>query len=114
MKNYFNGFATECVTIPCESTVKQGDPISLDNNSVAYTSYDGTEFMGVCDQVRDGYASVVLRGYAEFTYEGQQPAIGFANLICAADGKVKVDNDFGRSVMVVSIDADSQKIGIIL
>ena len=70
--------------------------------------------MGVCDGVRDGYASVILRGYAEFTYEGQQPVIGFVKLMCTADGGVKVDNEFGRNVMVVAIDTANKKIGVIL
>ena len=114
MKNYFNGFASECITIPCKSTVKKGDPISLDNSSNAFTGYDGTEFMGVCHQVRDNYASVALKGYAELKYEGEAPIIGFNKLVCGAGGTVKVDNNVGRSVMVVAVDTAEKLVGVIL
>lgn len=114
MKNYFEGFATNCITVPCEEDVKAGDPVSLDNTSTAYVSYDGTEFMGLCTQVRGGYATVILTGYAQFGYEGQQPAVGFVKLVCGSEGKVKVDDAIGRSVMVVSVDTQEKKVGIIL
>ena len=114
MKNYFNGFAPECITVPCKSTLKQGDPVSLNNSGTAYTGYDGTEFMGVCVGVRDGYASVALKGYAELKYEGESPIIGFDKLVCGADGTVKIDNNVGRSIMVVSVDTVEKLMGVIL
>ena len=114
MKNYFEGFATECITVPCESDVKAGDPVSLDNSSTAYVCYEGTEFMGLCTYVRDGYATVTLKGYAQFNYEGQEPATGFIKIVCGSEGTVKVDEVVGRSVMVVAVDTQEKKVGIIL
>lgn len=114
MKNYFEGFATNCITVPCESDVKEGSPVSLDNTSTAYVCYDGTEFMGVCTQVRDGYATVVITGYAQFSYEGQQPSVGFIKLVCGSEGTVKVDEVIGRTVMVVAVDEQEKKVGVIL
>lgn len=114
MNNYFNGFATECITLPCNSAVKKGDPISLNDSSTAYTGYDGTEFMGVCLQVRDGYASVALKGYAELKYEGEDPIIGFDKFVCGAKGTVKIDNNVGRSIMVVAVDTVEKIMGVIL
>ena len=114
MKNLFNGFASESVTVPCEPTVKKGDPISLDNSSCAFTGYEGTEFMGVCLEVRDGYATVALKGYAELEYQGSRPAIGFNGLVCASDGTVTVDNENGRKLMIVAVDSAEKIIGIIL
>ena len=114
MKNYFEGFATNCITVPCEADVAVGDPVSLDNSSIAFTSYDGTEFMGVCSYVRDGYATVILTGYAQLKYKGEQPPVGFTKLICASNAAVKVDEAIGRSVMVVAVDTNEKKIGVIL
>ena len=114
MNNYFEGFATNCITVPCEDDVEVGVPVSLDNSSMAFKSYDGTEFMGLCTYVRNGYATVVLTGYAQFSYEGQQPPVGFVKLVCGSKDTVKIDEEIGRSVMVVSVDPIEKKVGIIL
>lgn len=114
MKNYFNGFAVQSVTVPCDPTVKEGVPVGFDTTSMAYAADEGTDFIGICLQVRDGYATVALKGYAELKYVGTQPFVGYNKFVCASDGAVMVDNEYGINVLVVAIDTAEKIVGIVL
>ena len=63
---------------------------------------DGDAFCGVIESIRGGSAGVQLHGFAEVTYTGAAPAIGYANLQADGHGGVKAAGS--RSYLVVSVN----------
>ncbi len=106
----FNGFYDNTVTFEADSTVEKGTLLKLiDDNTVAACE-DGDKAMGVCVNVREGYAAVKLYGYAEIPVEGAVN-VGYQNLSAASDKALKADTN-GREYLVVSAGTDT--IGVIL
>ena len=63
---------------------------------------DGDAFCGVIESVRGQMAGVQLHGFAEVTYTGSAPAVGYANLQANGQGGVKAAGS--RSYLVVSVN----------
>lgn len=105
-----NGFYDNTVTFEADSTVVKGSLLKLiDDNTVAACE-NGDKVVGVCVNVRDGYAAVKLCGYAEIPVEGVVN-VGYQRL-CAADDKAFMADENGREYLVVSAGTDT--VGVIL
>lgn len=63
---------------------------------------DGDRFCGVIETVRGNLAGVQLHGFAEVSYTGAAPAIGYANLQANGQGGVKAAGS--QSYLVVSVN----------
>ena len=63
---------------------------------------DGDSFCGVIETVRKGVAGVQLHGFAELSYTGEAPALGFTGLQANGQGGVKAAGT--RTYLVVSVD----------
>lgn len=69
---------------------------------------DGEQFIGVMEGVRKGICGVQIHGFAEISYTGTAPAVGYVNLAADGNGGVKVSSG-GRSHLVVSVDENAMK-----
>ncbi len=106
----FNGFCENTVTFEADSTVQKGALLKLiDDNTVAVCT-EGDKVVGVCVNVRDGYAAVKLYGYVEIPVEGSVN-VGYQTLSAASANAFKADAN-GREYLVVSAGTDT--IGLIL
>ncbi len=106
----FNGFCDNTVTFEADATVVKGSLVKLiDDNTVAACE-SGDKVVGVCVNVREGYAAVQIKGYAEIPVEGAVN-VGYQTLSAADTVAFKAD-DAGREYLVVSADTDT--IGVIL
>ncbi len=106
----FNGFCDNTVTFEADATVKKGSLLKLIDDNTVSECVAGDKVVGVCVNVREGYAAVKLYGYAELPIEGVVN-VGYQTL-SAANGKALKADAKGREYLVVSADTDS--IGIIL
>lgn len=78
-----------------------------DNGKVAPCA-DGEAFIGVMEFVRKGVAGVRLHGFAEVSYTGTAPALGYVNLVADGAGGVKTGTG-GKTCLVVSVDKNNMK-----
>ncbi len=111
MKVSFNGFGENTVTFEIQGTINNGAPVMVTSNGKV--SAANGAFCGVCINQRNGYAAVLLRGYAKVPYSGTAPTVGYAKLT-STSGKIAVDNSNGRSVLVIDVDTTGKTAGIIL
>lgn len=106
----FNGFCENAVTFEADATVEKGSLVKLiDDNTVAACE-SGDKVVGVCVNVREGYAAVQIKGYAEIPVEGTVN-VGYQSISAASDTCVKADTE-GRECLVVSAGTDT--VGVIL
>ena len=85
----------------CE-TGKPGQVCKVSANGQVAPCADGDSFCGVIEVVRKGVAGVQLHGFAELSYTGAAPALGYTGL--QADGKGGVKAAGSRTYLVVSVD----------
>lgn len=106
----FNGYNEGVVTFEADSTVKAGQPVMVSANGKVEAA-DG-DFCGICIDVRNGFASVQLDGYAEVDTSGTV-SVGYQQL-AANSGKLSVSANSGRKILVLDVDSTNNKAGIIL
>lgn len=106
----FNGFYENTVTFEADSTVQKGCLVKLTDDNTVGVCENGDKVVGVCVNVREGYAAVKLAGYAELPVEGAVN-VGFVKLSAASGTALKEDTN-GRECLVVSSGTDT--IGVIL
>lgn len=106
----FNGFCDNTVTFEADSTVVKGVLLKLIDDNTVSVCEDGDKVVGVCVNVREGYAAVKLYGYVELPSEGAIN-VGYQTLSAADGTSVKPDAN-GREYLVVSAGTDT--IGVIL
>lgn len=106
----FNGFCDSTVTFEADATVEKGTLVKLiDDNTVAACE-EGDKVVGICVNVREGYAAVKLYGYAEIPVEGAV-SVGYQTLSAANSTCIQFDAE-GREYLVVSAGTDT--VGVIL
>ena len=106
----FNGFCDNTVTFEADSSVNKGTLLKLIDDNTVSACEDGDKVVGVCVNVRDGYAAVKLYGYVEIPVEGSVN-VGYQKLSAASATALKADSN-GREYLVVSAGTDT--IGVIL
>lgn len=87
-----------------------GDVCKVVGNGKVGPCADGDKFIGVMEGIRKGAAAVQMKGFAEVSYSGTDPALGYVNL--AADGNGGVKTGSGREYLVVCVN-ESAKTAII-
>lgn len=108
--NFYNDFDSNYMVFEAESTVKVGTLVKFIGNEVVAPCGPGDKICGVCINVRNGYASVRLRGYADIEYCGSID-VGCQTLAALTDTSVIADEN-GREYLVVSKNGNT--IGVIL
>ena len=113
MNAYLNGFDRKEVTFNAGVGASEGKTVKLLSKSTIGAAAAGADFLGVCVLIRNGLASVVLRGYVTVSYTGTAPVLGYNKLTADGAGGVKVNED-GRHILVADIDSVNGTCGIVL
>lgn len=108
-----NGFNRKEVTFKASSTVSQGYTVALLSASTVSKAATDKNFTGVCSDLRDKYASVVLSGYVTVAYSGTAPSLGYNKLTADGTGGVQL-SDNGRFILVADVDTENLTCGIVL
>ena len=83
-----------------------GQVCKVSENGRVAPCADGERFCGVLESVRTGHAGVQLHGFAEVSYTGAAPAVGYTGLQADGHGGVKAAGTV--SYLVVSVDTGSK------
>lgn len=111
----FLGYEESIATFEADSAVKTGNLVKISGNGRVSACASKDEFCGVAVDVRNGYASVQLKGYVEVPYTGSAvPSLGYSTLSAGSATQVTSVTSGGRSLLVVNKDETNTKVGIIL
>ena len=101
----FNGIGEKLVTFVSDGAEK-GQVVKVSAEGTVAPCADGEAFDGVAMLADDGYAGVLLRGFADVTYGegGGAPAVGHNKLSADGNGGVKVDDGKGKDYLTVAVD----------
>ncbi len=113
MNRYFSGFNTKEITLHAGSSVVEGAAVTLSDDCTVEIPAEGELFCGVCSQVRNSLASVVMTGHTTVGFSGAAPAIGYRKLASDGNGAVKLDEN-GREMLVVDVNEADGTIDIII
>lgn len=105
MKVSFEEIGHLSATFDCENG-KVGQVCKVTANGKVSPCADGDSFCGILETVRKGTAGVQLHGFAEVSYTGTPPTVGFSNLQANGTGGVKVAGT--RAYLVVSVDTTNK------
>ena len=82
----FKGFGENAATFVADATLYQpGVAVKITDDGKASKCNANDKFCGICLGVRDGYATVQLKGYAEFK-ASSKIAVGYQKLAATAAG----------------------------
>ena len=110
----FNGIGCIAATFKTSGKVSPGNIVKVTENGTVAACADGDEFAGVAETVsEDGYARVLLGGYAEVSYNSTAPAFGKNYFAAAAADKVEAA-EAGREAIVVYLDTDGKTVGLFM
>lgn len=109
----FNGIGEKPVTF-AGSEVKKGQVVKVVSEGTVAPCAAGDGFDGVAVLADDGFAGVVLRGFADVNYSGNAPAAGHNKLSADGNGGVKVDETGGKDYLTVAVDAANKAATILL
>lgn len=105
-----NEFDKEVITFETDGNIEANSPVMVTDNGKVSNAI-GT-FCGICKCTRNGYAAVQLKGYVIVPYINA-PKVGYSKLT-AVNGKVTVDNTYGREYLVINVDASTKTVGFML
>ncbi|MBR6431009.1 MAG: hypothetical protein IKS27_07320 [Oscillospiraceae bacterium] len=116
MKVSFEGIGDVMVTFETRDNVIPYSPVKICGNGTVGPCVDGDEFDGIAiDVTEDGYASVLMHGYAEFEYTGTAPTFGKCSLVASGRLTTKVDaNGTADKRTVVMVDPGSKTVGFFI
>lgn len=113
MSSVFKGFETKEITLE-SADLNPGEVAMFTDSLVVYNPEKNQVFCGVCNAVREGYASVVINGYAKTTFTGSAPHLGYQKLSSNGEGGVMVDEENGREYLIVGINGTESTVEFIV
>ena len=106
----FNGFDSKCLTFICNSTVNRpGQLVKISASRVVDKCGSDDIPVGITIDVRNGYASVLIRGYFEVAHNGTVTP-GYTKISACNDSMIKRDQQYGKEMLVVGAEANVAKI----
>ena len=116
MKVSFEGIGDVMVTFEAGENVIPYSPVKICGNGTVGPCVDGDVFDGIAmDVTEDGYASVLMHGYAVLGYTGATPAFGKCSLVASGRLTTKVDaNGTADKRTVVMVDPGSKTVGFFI
>lgn len=106
----FQGFGEGIATFEASGEISPGVPVRMENNGVVTACGNGEVPCGISVQTRDGFVSVLLKGYTRVKC-GSSVVVGWQNIVTDVGGKIK-KGDTGLLVLVVDVEDGS--CGVIL
>ena len=98
----FNGIGEKLVTFVCDNA-KKGEVVKVSGEGSVAPCDAGDPFDGVAMLADDGFAGVLLRGFADVPYSGSDPAVGHNSFSADGFGGVKAGGE-GRDFLTVAVD----------
>lgn len=112
MKTSYAGFKENVITVEADSSLtKAGSLVKINADGKAAACAAGEAFCGVCLNLRNGFAAVMLEGHVTMPLDGECEA-GYQKLSAADGQSVKSDSKAGREYLVLASAAG--EIGFIL
>ena len=99
----FNGIGEKLVTFASKQA-KKGQVVKVCGEGAVAPCDDGDAFDGVAMLADDGFAGVLLRGFADVAYSDEAPTVGHNKLVADDKGGVKVDQSKGKDYLTVAVD----------
>lgn len=109
MKVSFEGLGELVASFYKGSGAEKGKLVKVSANSTVAAAADGEVFAGMCIHSDDGFADVMLSGCVTCAYTGTAPTVGYAKLVSAGNGAVKVAAS-GREYLVLNVDASASTV----
>lgn len=113
MKVFFNGFESKEATFKTLAAVNVGRAVALMNTGEVHYPQD-ENFTGIVASYKDGYASVVMRGYAVASFKNTVPTVGICKLKPSSTGYMELDETNGKPYTVVGVDTVNKTIEFII
>ncbi len=115
MKVSFHGIGENVVTFYNSKTngAAAAVPVKMSGSGEVSKCLDGERFFGVSIDGDTEFVAVQTGGYAELSYTGTAPAIGFVKLAANGAGGVKAA-ETGGEFLVIKLDTSSKLVGIML
>lgn len=110
MEHDYSGFHAEYATFECALEVSEGQLVCMHDSGKIAPSVGGNYPIGIARQVRDGYATVQVRGYVKAKHDGTL-GLGYKHIVTVDPTKVKRDNVNG--IMVQVLDCTEDEVGIL-
>lgn len=111
----FKGFNVNNATFECDDDISKGAVVKMSGNGKVCPAENNDSFIGVnvCSRYYD--TTVQLAGYAECTYSGTAPTVGYAKLCADANGGVKVTTgETGILYRILTVNTTAKTVGFIL
>lgn len=99
----FNGFNEQVTTFMADNTVTEGCMVKMKSSGTVTKCAADDAFLGVCLNVRDGYAAVQVEGYVETASTGEI-SVGDSALAAAASGVKAAQSGSAYRVIFVGDD----------
>lgn len=107
----FNGYGENMVTFEAAGNFNEaGVPVKITADGTVDKCSANDVFCGICQGVRDGYATVQLAGYVKVKTTAKL-ALGYTKIVAGANGTVAAGTA-GRELLVV--ESTATEAGIIL
>jgi hypothetical protein len=107
MKVAFEEIGRVAATFAAEG-VKAGTVCKMTGDGTVAPCADGENFVGLVENVRKDFCGVRLHGFAQVSYTGAAPGVGYVNLAANGGGGVKVSSG-GRAHLVVCVDENAMQ-----
>lgn len=104
----FNGFDSQEITVKTSSAVLTKRAVAFQSTGDVYYANAGEEFSGIVTSVRNGIASIVMRGHAVASYRDTAPTVGICKLSVGPMGQLQVDEENGKPYTVFSVDTSNK------
>lgn len=109
----FYGTQETVLSFEAGTSVTTGAPVVISDNNQVADAAAGAQMAGIALHVRNDIAAVQVRGYAEISFSGTAPGLGWVNLAADGSGGVKA-LAAGRSCLVVNVDTAAKTVGLYL
>lgn len=106
----FKGYGENVATFLVSGTLEEGQFVKMSSDFTVTAATSGSEVMGYCVGVRDGYAAVQLSGYVEAKSTGTVNR-GMTGLSVSAADTVQASDSSVKRLVIKSGD---NKVGFIL
>ena len=104
----YQGIGQVCATF-LTMNATEGHVVKVSSKKTVAKCSDGNDFCGVALHRRPTVCTVQVGGFAEVSYSGTAPAVGWTNLCADGSGGVKVAASGGRAYLVVNVDTAGMK-----
>ena len=115
MKVSFEGIGEGIATFHFdgEGRAAGGTPVKVSGNGTVSPCGEGERFFGVALAGDEDFTAVQMEGFAELSFSGTAPGVGYVKLAADGSGGVK-KSESGGEFLVVEVDTGNKVLGLVL